>query len=144
MAGELLSKEKIKELLIEANKRRYTPETQAEMNKIDHSTWFGYVVDQMHRKLLREHGFGTNLEAALDELYSCRWKYRADPEMNEFFKTLIHVQMDLTADGPIQPGDPAEDAKLHALDGTETTFFTHLKRAQDLGKPLVVFAGSIT
>lgn len=43
-----------------------------------------------------------------------------------------------------RPGDPAEDAKLHALDGTETTFFTHLKRAQDLGKPLVVFAGSIT
>jgi len=140
----ILTKEKIVEILVEANKRRYSPQVQAEMNKVNHSAWFGYVVDDMHRKLLKEMGYGPNLEHALDELYSCRWRYREDQEMNEFFKTLIHVQMDLTADGPICHGDPAVDARLVDLSGTKFQFFEYLKKAQDQDKPLVVFAGSAT
>jgi hypothetical protein len=140
----ILTKEKIKEILIVANAERYSAETQAEMNKVNHSAWFGYVVDQMHRKILRKLGYGSVLEDALDELYSCRWKYRNDDEMNAFFKTLIHVQMDLTADGPIQHGDAAVDAELYTLDKTKTTFFTRLQKAHEKGKPLVVFAGSVT
>jgi len=115
------------------------------MNKVDHSAWFGYCVDQMHRTILKEHGFGgSKLEDALDELYSCRWRYRHDQEMNEFFKTLIHVQMDFTADGPICHGDPAVDAQLYNLDGSPVNFFHFLNKAKELNKPLVVFAGSGT
>jgi len=32
----------------------------------------------------------------LDKVFSARYVYRFDEEMNEFFKTLIHVQYDLT------------------------------------------------
>lgn len=86
------------------------------MNKVNHSDWFGYVTDLMHRKLLKAEGYGDRLEEALDEcmpwvtfnsraaVYSCRWRFREDPEMTEFFKGLIHVKMDLTGDGPLKYG----------------------------------------
>jgi len=32
----------------------------------------------------------------LDKVFSARYVYRFDEEMNEFFKTLVHVQYDLT------------------------------------------------
>jgi len=140
----ILSKEVVIDLLKKANEERYKPWVQAEMNKVNHSDWFGYVVDLMHRKLLKENGFGHCLEDALDELYSCRLRFREDTEMNEFFKTLIHVQMDLTADGPLKPGDEAVDVNLHTLSGEPFKFSKYLEEAKAEDKPVVVFAGSWT
>jgi hypothetical protein len=140
----ILPKEKIVEILKIANERRYSPQVQAEMNKVDHSAWFGYVVDQMHRGILKEMGYGSNLEEALDELYSCRWRFRHDEDMNNFFKTLIHVQMDFTADGPIGHGDPAVDAALVTFEGKPIRFQSFLDKANETNRPLVVFAGSGT
>lgn len=40
---------------------------KAEMNKVNHSDWFGYVTDLLHRKLLKDNGYGDRLEQALDE-----------------------------------------------------------------------------
>jgi len=142
--GYILSKEVIVDLLTKADAERRAPWVQAEMNKINHSDWFAYVTDLMHRKLLKKEGYGQNLERALDELYSCRWRFRRDEEMNEFFKTLVHVKMDLTADGPLKPGDNAANATLYTFEGEKTDFFSYLNRSKDANKPLVVFAGSWT
>jgi hypothetical protein len=144
VARYILTKEEIKDLLIKANKERYSDKTQADMNKVNHSDWFAYVTDQMHRRLLKESGYSDRLEDVLDELYSCRWRFRDDPEMNEFFKTLVHVQMDLTADGPLRPGDDAVNAPLYTLEGVETDFNHFLEESKNSNKPLVVFAGSWT
>eukprot|EP01126_Amoeba_proteus_P037325 TRINITY_DN3848_c0_g1_i11.p1 TRINITY_DN3848_c0_g1~~TRINITY_DN3848_c0_g1_i11.p1 ORF type:complete len:115 (-),score=19.69 TRINITY_DN3848_c0_g1_i11:616-960(-) len=114
------------------------------MNKFDHSAWFGYVVDVMHRRILRDMGYENRLNQALDEVYSCRWRFRDDEEMNKFFANLIHVKMDLTADGPLQSGDLAVDTKLVTLNNEETSLYHYLDNANQLKKPLVVFTGSWT
>jgi len=129
----------------EADAERRAAWVQAEMNKVNHSDWFAYVTDLMHRKLLKKHGFGADIDRATDELYSCRWRFRFDEEMNEFFKTLVHVQMDLTGDGPLKPGDPAANATLYTLDTHEKQeFLTYVQQSKDKDKPLVVLAGSWT
>jgi hypothetical protein len=47
---------------------------QAEMNKVNHMDWFAYVTDLLHRKLLKDHGYGHCLEDALEECWSI-WKF---------------------------------------------------------------------
>jgi len=140
----ILSKENIVDLLTKADAERRAAWVQAEMNKINHSDWFAYVTDLMHRKLLKKEGYGHCLERALDELYSCRWRFRHDNEMNEFFKTLVHVQMDLTADGPLKPGDEAANATLYTFEGEKIDFSHYLNESKAKNKPLIVFAGSWT
>jgi len=140
-----LDKETTKKILIEANKRRFSKEVQVELNKFNNSRWFGVVVDTMHMKLLREMGYsGADLDEALDQVYSARWRFRNDPDMTEFFASLVHVQMDFTGDGPIQVGDPLVSVPLHQLDGTEIQFSSIYEKAQQASRPLVVFAGSWT
>jgi len=140
-----IDKETTKKILIEANKRRFSKEIQAEFNKFDNSRWFGVVVDTMHATILREMGYkGEDLWEALDQVYSARWRFRDDEEMNQFFSTLIHVQMDFTADGPIQVGDPLVSVLLHELDGKELQFSSFIEKSQQSHLPLVVFAGSWT
>jgi len=140
-----MDKETIKKILIEANKRRFSEEIQAEFNKFNNSRWFGIVVDIMHAKILRGMGYsGQDLEDALDQVYSARWRYLQDEEMNLFFKDLIHVKMDFTGDGPIQVGDPLVSVPLHELNGKEIQFSSFLQKAQEACRPLVVFAGSWT
>jgi len=139
-----IPKQVIKGVLIEANKRRFTQEIQAEFNKWDNSRWFGIVVDRMHADLLTEYGYGDDLLWALDQLYSARWRFREDEEMMRFFKTLVHVQMDFTADGPVQHGDLAPSVPLQHLDGSCTSLQTFMDDAQAANRPLVIFAGSWT
>jgi len=140
----IIPRETVRNILIKANETRYSKEIQAEFNKVNHANWFGFVIDKMHRQILTDFGYGDRLEQALDELYSSRWRYRKDEDMNTFFRTLIHVKMDLTADGPIKPGDWAVDTKLITLDNEETTFSSYVQKADTMRKPLVVFAGSWT
>jgi len=99
----------------------------------------------MHANILREMGYkGEDLWEALDQVYSARWRFQEDEEMNQFFSTLIHVQMDFTADGPIQVGDPLVSVPLHELDGKEIQFSSFIEKSQQAHRPLVVFAGSWT
>jgi len=140
-----IDKETTKKILIEANKRRFSKEIQVEFNKFNNSRWFGVVVDTMHANILREMGYkGEDLWEALDQVYSARWRFQEDEEMNQFFSTLIHVQMDFTADGPIQVGDPLVSVPLHELDGKEIQFSSFIEKSQQAHRPLVVFAGSWT
>jgi len=144
-ARTIIDKETTKKILIEANKRRFSKEIQAEFNKFNNSRWFAVVVDTMHTNLLREMGYRREeLEEVLDQVYSARWRYRDDEEMNLFFSTLIHVQMDWTGDGPIQVGDPLVSVPLHELDGKEIQFSSIFEKSQQAHRPLVVFSGSWT
>jgi len=140
-----LDKEITKTILIEANKRRFSPEIQASYNVYNNSEWFAFVTNRMHADILEEMGYvGNDLNFALEQVYSARWIYRDDEEMNMFFKTLIHVQMDFTGDGPIQVGDTAVSVVLHELDQKEIELSFFLEQAQQMNRPLVVFSGSWT
>jgi len=140
-----IDKETVKKVLTDANKRRFSKEIQAEFNKFNNSSWFYVVVNRMHADILHEMGYsGEELFEALDQVYSSRWRFREDEEMNRFFNTLIHVQMDFTGDGPIQVGESLVSAPLHDLDGKEIQFSSFYEKSQQVHRPLVVFAGSWT
>jgi len=99
----------------------------------------------MHADILTEFGYGGDeLMSSLDQVYSARWRFRNDSFMTEFFNGLIHVQMDFTGDGPIQPGDTLTSVPLHELCGNEISLCTILEKSQKANRPLVVFAGSWT
>jgi len=98
----------------------------------------------MHADILVEKGYGKDLAWALNQVYSARWRFREDTEMTEFFNTLIHVQMDFTADGPVGIGDVAPSVPLCHLDGSETSLQTFSDKALQANRPLVIFAGSWT
>jgi len=103
------------------------------------------VTNRMHINLLREMGYeGEDLDNALDQVYSARWRFRKDEEMNQFFNTLIHVQMDFTADGPIQVGSPMVSVPVHDLEGNEIQLSSFYEKAHQTFRPLVIFAGSWT
>jgi len=140
-----MDKATTKKILIEANARRFSKAIQVEFNKFNHSRWFGVVMDTMHATILSEMGYsGPYLMHALDQVYSARWRFRDDNEMNAFFNTLIHVQMDFTADGPIQVGDALVSVPLHELDGTEIQLSYFIEKSQKASRPLVIFSGSWT
>ena len=95
----------------------------------------------------------------LDKVFSARYVYRFDEEMNEFFKTLIHVQYDLTGtvrfqkcfwfirsqgDGPLQEGDECPNTLLYELDGRPTSLMHYMDKGKEMNLPLVVIAGSWT
>lgn len=138
-----IPKAEMKEILKRCNELRFEQHTQDLYSQRDDPAWSAVVTENFHRDVLREHGFvDEDIEDALMQVFSCRWKYRKDPDMQEFFKTLIHVQFDLTGDGPIQVGDDVPDCKLYDLNGKETTLHTFIDEASP--QPLVVFAGSWT
>jgi len=139
-----IPKDTLKQILIEANKRRFSPAVQNDFNVWDNSRWFAIVVDRMHAQLLTEFGYADNLAWAISQLYTARWRFREDKEMNDFFNTLIHVQMDFTGDGPLQVNDLAPSVPLVDLNGSATSLDIFISNAKKEGIPLVIFAGSWT
>lgn len=142
-----LSRDLTREALIRAEKRRFDKDIQDEYSKKDCTTWFCVVTNELHRGVLRDLGVPDDLlEDVLDELYSSRWYYRNDDEMNEFFKTLIHVKMDLTGMGPISEGDvvPGDMMLTSIEDEVARPFQFYVDLAKADSVPLVVLAGSWT
>jgi len=139
-----IPKDTLKQILTEANKRRFSPAVQKDFNVWDNSRWFAVVVDRMHAQLLTEFGYEENLNWAITQLYAARWRFREDEEMNDFFSTLIHVQMDFTGDGPLQVNDLAPSVPLVDLNGSATSLDIFISNAKKEGIPLVIFAGSWT
>jgi hypothetical protein len=140
----IIPKETIRDILQEGDQLRFSKEIQEEFNKVNHSEWFVTVVNNMYISLLRKRGYGPVMAQALDELYSCRWIYRKDPEMNKFFDTLVHVRLDFTGEGQLKPGDVIPDLPLYTLDKELISLHHFVKEAQNQNKPLVIFGGSWT
>jgi len=109
----------------------------------DDTNWSAQVTTSLYRKVLREYEFEDS-ERMLDKVFSARYVYRFDEEMNEFFSTLVHVKYDLTGDGPIQHGDECPDTSLYELDGQPTSLSHYMNKAKQMNLPLVVIAGSWT
>jgi len=90
------------------------------------------------------------MKAATDELFSHRHTYKNDPEMQEFFKTLLHVKYDYTRDGDLKEGQLVPDVPLYipvpASDGQmefkETKLSFYLQQAEEKNRPLVLNCGS--
>eukprot|EP01124_Arcella_intermedia_P017052 TRINITY_DN23722_c0_g1_i1.p1 TRINITY_DN23722_c0_g1~~TRINITY_DN23722_c0_g1_i1.p1 ORF type:complete len:146 (-),score=19.20 TRINITY_DN23722_c0_g1_i1:448-885(-) len=139
----LLDRQTIINLLTKANQMRFSKEIQDELNKFDHTRWFGRVFVMMHLKLLKEMGFtGEDLYRALEEVHTARVRFREDEEMNRFFETLIHVQCDFTGDGPIKVGDPVVSVPLHRLDTSVFPLEDYIQISKT--RPVVIFSGSWT
>eukprot|EP01087_Luapelamoeba_hula_P016646 TRINITY_DN5132_c0_g1_i3.p1 TRINITY_DN5132_c0_g1~~TRINITY_DN5132_c0_g1_i3.p1 ORF type:complete len:159 (-),score=23.79 TRINITY_DN5132_c0_g1_i3:644-1120(-) len=138
-----LSKPTLKRLLVRCNELRFSAQYQDMYTLKDDTNWSAMVTNSLHRQALQEFGFADS-EVMLDQIYSTRYVYRDDEEMQELFKTLIHVQMDFTADGPLKEGDDAVDAQLYELDGTPTSLFHYINMAKAKDVPLVVYNGSWT
>jgi len=92
----------------------------------------------------------TLMKAVTDELFSHRHTYKYDPEMQEFFKTLIHIKYDYTRDGELKEGDLVPDFPLYIpLSDDETEFketklSVYIQQAQEKKQPLVLNCGSWT
>jgi len=148
--GEHISTEVMKKILKRADEMRHDPRTQALYSQKEDPEWFYKVTDNFHRQLLLdEFGYSKDVvEDVLDEFYSCRWHYQNHPEMQKFLKTLTHVKYDITGDGPIEPGQDittlTKGVQLHNLDGQPIDFGDYVAKSQNEGKPLVIFAGSMT
>jgi len=140
---QVLSKEEMKRILTRANEWRVTKELQDLYSEKDDPDWNVLVTHNMHRQVLRELGFSAT-ERMLDQVYSARWKYRNDDEMQVFFKDLIHVKYDLTGDGPLQLKEECPDAVLWNLNGERTSLHHFIKEAKAKSLPLAVLAGSWT
>jgi len=138
-----ISKEDMKRILTRGNELRFSKEIQDRYTEKDDTDWSALVTNDMYRQVLVEFGFEDS-ERMLDKVYSARWFYRNDAEMNEYFKTLIHVKFDLTGDGPLQEGDECPDTLLYELDGKQTSLSHYMNVAKEKGLPLVVIAGSWT
>jgi len=102
------------------------------------------VVNNMYISILRQYGYKNVMARALDELYSCRWFYRDDKDMNDFFNTLVHVQLDFTGPGHLEVGDPIPDLVLFDLNKNQTSLMHYCLESQKQSKPLVIFGGSWT
>jgi hypothetical protein len=139
-----IPKEIAKEILKKADDLRFSKETQNEFNKIDHSEWFVTVINNLYISLLRQYGYKDVMSRALDELYSTRWIYRNDPEMNEFFNGLVHVKYDFTGEGHLEHGDDIPDEVLFTLDKTQMSLLHYCEEAKKKNRPLVIFSGSWT
>jgi len=100
--------------------------------------------NNLYISLLRQYGYKDVMSRALDELYSSRWIYRDDKEMNDFFNSLVHVKYDFTGEGHLKPDDDIPDEVLFTLDKTETSLLHYCVEAQKKKRPLVIFAGSWT
>jgi hypothetical protein len=139
-----IPKQTIIDVLKEGDDMRFSKEIQDEFNKVNHSEWFVTVVNNMYISLLRKRGYGPIMAQALDELYSARWIYRKDPEMNKFFNSLVHVRLDFTGEGQINPGDNIPNLELCTLENEKTTLHHFVNEAKNADKPLVIFGGSWT
>jgi len=135
-------------------------------------------INNLHARILRDMGIADDsLDRALQEgaefsfhppdsrwadpgvfpclVYTARHRYRRDAEMNEFFKTLLHVKFDLTGPGAIKyailrgvqlpltfappsPGDSYHDATIHRLDGSSFK----ISSLEANSKPIAIICGS--
>jgi len=148
--GKWISKDRMKQILQRADdERQHSKALQDRYTEKEDPEWFAFVTHEMHKSVLRDFGYAdADLEDVVDELYTARFNYRFDDDMQKFFRTLTHVKFDLTGDGPLQIGEEIPNAKdivLHELDSDATvTLGDKIESNRTSGKALVVFAGSWT
>jgi len=139
--NHIFGKEDLQKILKRADELRLSPEIQDELSEKDDTSYSFEVVNKMHVKVLREFGVDeSGMEQALQEVYTTRYRFQNDLDMQKFMANLLHVKYDLTGEGPINAGDELHDVVLHNFDESPkslTQFMTN-------NRPLVVFAGSWT
>jgi len=142
----------------------YLTKFKKKLSLYDNSEHFEKVYVEMHEQVVCDPTYGipyythpkyriqpngSNLKLVLDELFSHRHTYQDDPEMQEFFKTLMHVKYDYTRDGDLQEGHLVPDVPLYSpilnsdqIEFKETKLSVYIQKAEEKNRPLVLNCGS--
>jgi len=139
-----LDRTSLKQILKRADQLRLADEIQRCYNAKDDIQHFFDVTLQLHEQAVTEI---TGIEnqtlvryILYTEVFTARSDYEHDPEMNEFFSSLIHVKFDKTKEGNLHVGDdlPHNISVVPLEDQTPLNFSSLVCHES----PVVVIGGS--
>jgi len=138
-----LPKEVLKQVLINEDKLRASPEYQSKYNENDNLSWFEQVTTDIQLQALRECGV-TDLTNGLFVLRNARVEFKDDPEMNQL---TVYMREDRSRLGDLRENMPVPNVPLQTLDGETVMlkdYYDSLQRSDFPPRPLIIVAGSVS